>query len=72
MVNVLVVAEGLSAGPAASPILSPGAADIVAVMLSKFQMQPVCTGGNRRIPTATIYNRYRLQPVVIDRLSVAT
>ncbi|WP_187436217.1 hypothetical protein [Bradyrhizobium hipponense] len=60
MVKVLVVAGGLSAGPAAPPILSPGAADIVGVMLSKFQMQPVCTGGNGRIPTAAIYNRYKL------------
>jgi hypothetical protein len=32
MVSVLVVAEGLCVGPAASPWLSPDAADIVGVM----------------------------------------
>jgi hypothetical protein len=32
MVKVLVVAEGLSVGPAAPPMLSPDDADIVGVM----------------------------------------
>ncbi|WP_201723641.1 hypothetical protein [Bradyrhizobium neotropicale] len=32
MVRVLVVAEGLSAGPAAPPMLSPDVADIVDVL----------------------------------------
>jgi hypothetical protein len=32
----------------------------------------VCISGMKRIPTAAIYNRYKLQAGVIDRLSVAT
>jgi hypothetical protein len=35
-------------------------------------MVPAFTGGIGRIPTAAIYNRYKLQPDDIDRPSVAT
>ena len=32
----------------------------------------VCISGTKRIPTAAIYNRYKLRPRDIDRQSVAT
>ncbi|MGY3031239.1 hypothetical protein ACVIIV_000409 [Bradyrhizobium sp. USDA 4354] len=73
MVKVRVAGEGLCAGPAALPLLSPDVADIVGVMhFRKLGVQLVCIGGAKRIPTVAIYNRYKVQPDVIDRQSVAT
>ncbi|WP_407119617.1 hypothetical protein [Bradyrhizobium sp. LMG 9283] len=73
MVRVRVVAEGLCAGPAALALLSPDVADIVGVMrLRNLEVLLVCIGGAKRIPTVAIYNRYKVQPDVIDRQSVAT
>jgi len=73
MVSVLVAAEGFAADPAALLPPSPDVADMLGVMRFRNSgVLLVCTGGTKRIPTAAIYNRYKLQPDVIDRQSVAT
>src|SRR5882724_1155054 len=72
MATNLLAAEGFSACPPASPILSPDAADMFSLRSPKIQIIVCLYKAGEAHPTATTYNRCKLRRPIVDRSDTAT